>query len=618
MITVNSKTNKNPSSGDENFNEFKLPEAMQVKNDGLEKMDKHAEQIQKDIKPVGDWADLLNTTTDSVTNAINSATTDRRSIIARAKNSIIQFPIYIVDNVNISAAHIVAKAFERVYASFVQTVLSQYPVVDENSINDLAFLKQFHTNIRESANSLFNEYYQPIDDFDEIMQESISNTVLCEDGIMANFNVAPCTNSYLIAENARLLNEPLQGFENYFIEAKMNDAANLKKLDSDRQDVRSTHDPQGDIIAGMNEQDVLALFDQKEPVEPKEPTKNTLPPEPKFFIRDGEEKSEAQIRHAKDLAEYNAIVDEKMGEYEDAVIAYKDALEKYGADKEIFLQSIKDGVKVVYNKDGAPVLYNKEKDQFYVIKPGVHKITTSSRQVSAEFKAPAMLRDSDIKKINGMLPYTFDASFTIKSKTTPINNIVHYIIGVKSVLHLIKANDLSEELQGLVTGDIKNLQKVRYKTGEIAFWKDYIFRKGELKRDASKQLDSGKRWINTLKQLSQYNKEYGSLLDKPASLLAGGDIPIPNATLILTQPVVQKMKNETGINLEDVAMAKKLAKNLFLISIVILDSSAGNMKVLFTDTNNAWDIQSLASIETEIAKTDNSNLIKELNQIINK
>ena len=40
-----------------------------------------------------------------------------RSIIARARNSVLQFPIYITKGVRVTEAQIIAKLFERVYTS---------------------------------------------------------------------------------------------------------------------------------------------------------------------------------------------------------------------------------------------------------------------------------------------------------------------------------------------------------------------------------------------------------------------------------------------------------------------------------------------------------------------
>lgn len=122
----------------------------------------------------------------------------------------------------------------------------------------------------------------------------------------------------------------------------------------------------------------------------------------------------------------------------------------------------------------------------------------------------------------------------------------------------------------------------------------------------------------TLKRLGEYNSTNGSLLKKPITAITGGSVPIPNGTLILSQPDVTMLTNQTGIDLSVVSNAKKLARRLFLIAVVIVDSSAGTMRVLFTDSDNDWDVQSLASIDAELSKTDNSQIMRELNRMVNK
>ena len=117
--------------------------------------------------------------------------------------------------------------------------------------------------------------------------------------------------------------------------------------------------------------------------------------------------------------------------------------------------------------------------------------------------------------------------------------------------------------------------------------------------------------------MAEYNKTNGSLLNKPISALTGGNVPIPNGTLILTSSDVSLILTQSGIDLNKVGNIKKLAKNLFLIGVVIVDSTSGSMKVLFPDSDSDWDVQSLAAIDSEVSKTDNSQLMKELNKKIN-
>ena len=215
-----------------------------------------------------------------------------------------------------------------------------------------------------------------------------------------------------------------------------------------------------------------------------------------------------------------------------------------------------------------------------------------------------------------MLPYTIEATFRLRTKEGLDRDVV-YIIGIKSILHLISVKDLSTDLREIITGNIKSLQKVRYKTGEISF-KDYILHLSTIKSNAAKHINYNRRWLNTLKRLGEYQRLNGTLLKKGVEAITGGHVPIPNGTLVLSQPDVTKLTNETGIDLSVVSNVKRLAKALFLISVIIIDSAAGTMRIIFPDNENTWSVQSISSIDAEVSKTDNSQLLRELNRMVNK
>lgn len=508
-------------------------------------------------------------TTSAIDKVLNGNRVDSRSIIARARNSVLQFPIYIDQTVRVNEGHIIGKLFERVYATLVQAVLSQNQIIDEDQANNLVFLKQFHSNIKEAADVFadhYNQYYEPIDDIDKMISESVFYTQKITENCTVEFRCVPTTNDILIQENARLMNEPLTGFL-YLREAENKETTSSKKIVTDEKK--------------LNYQDFKVLaYDYKE--------------KGKGVLTD---------REKEIIDNYNNTT---------APDAEKQAaLQKFQDVRSKIQEDIKNGKMSGYEFINGEYI-RKKSESSTTIKTGSPRTTPVEDAVDA----PKLLRDSDIKKMNGMLPYTIEATFRMRGKNG-INSDIKFIIGIKSVMHLIRTQDLADDLRDLVTGDIKSLRKVRYKTGEISF-KDYMFNIKGIKADAAKHVNYEKRWINTLKRLAEYNKTNGSFLKKPIQAITGGDVPIPNGTLILTQPAVTTLTNQTGIDLSVVANAKRLAKTLFLIGVVIVDSSAGTMRVLFPDSDNDWDVQSLASIDAELAKTDNSQIMKELNKLVNR
>lgn len=536
-----------------------------------------------------DKADVINSqvldnagkVADSIDNVTKKARIDNRSIIARARNSVLQFPMYVSQSTRVNAAHTINKMFERVYTTLVQTVLSQNQIIDEEQANDLVFLKNFHTNLKEGAEVLMNKYYQPIDEMDQMMMESVFYTQKLTENCTVEFRVVPTDDRDLIQENARLLNDPLTGFM-YLREA--NDERR-----NERHNVEQSKEGSAKFIQ-VSESDLKDMAMNRAGMSERE----------KELINQKPSDIEAELRQSKHAGNDPKILQDAID---------KRLRQKAAADKKLqeALTSLKDDIKAdkisgFSYKDGR--FFRQDQTSKTVERP------------MGAVDAPKLLKDSDIKKINGLLPYTIEATFRMRTRNG-LDRDVHYIIGIKTVMHLIRTQDLADDLRELVTGNIKSLRKVRYKTGEIGFL-DYLFNIKGLKADAAKHINYNKRWMNTLKRLAEYKDTNASFLKQPVKLLAGGSVPIPNGTLVLTQPDVTSLTNQTGIDLSVVSNAKRLAKSLFLIGIVIVDSSAGTMRVLFPDSDTDWDVQSLAAIDAELAKTDNSQLMKELNRMVNR
>jgi hypothetical protein len=400
-----------------------------------------------------------------------------------------------------------------------------------------------------------------------MMYDSIFYSQKLTENCTVDFSVVPCTDQDLILENARLMNEPLAGFMYLREDTTTNVSSRLVTLsDSDLEDIAAD--------------------------------RANISAEEKRKARDDDPNNTA-AREKLDKA-----VEDLKNDIKRANISDKE-YDNLSEDEQKEVDKLQKELKGYSYKGGRYLRSDSQSSK-----------TSSTRVNTSAVDTPKILRDSDIKKINGMLPYTIEATFRLRTKEG-IDRDIKYIIGIKSVMHLVRSQDLAEDLQELVTGEIKSLQKVRYKTGEIKFT-DYLFNLKTIKSDAAKHVNYNKRWINTLKRLADYKKLNGTLMKRPVEYFGGGNVPIPNGTLILAQPDVTMLTNQTGIDLTKVSNAKRLARSLFLISIVIVDSSAGTMKVLFPDSDNDWDIQSLAAIDSELAKTDNSQLMKELNRMVNR
>jgi hypothetical protein len=81
---------------------------------------------------------------------------------------------------------------------------------------------------------------------------------------------------------------------------------------------------------------------------------------------------------------------------------------------------------------------------------------------------------------------------------------------------------------------------------------------------------------------------------------------IPNASIIMSQQDVDNIKHQTEIDLLKASNAKKFCGELFLISLIIIDTDAQSIKILLPDMYNDYDVHSLASVEKQLATLDTS------------
>lgn len=161
-----------------------------------------------------------------------------KSIARRAKGTTCQFPCIVADSIPLNMASAVTKNMDRVYASFVQTVIASNPLIDITiDRSPLDYMKRLHQNLRlESAidedalfrseretNALrsFMESECPNLSVPEDLYESVMDKVyngeyklyLDETGTFGVAFSEAVINSDVMDENKRLFKEHLSDFD---------------------------------------------------------------------------------------------------------------------------------------------------------------------------------------------------------------------------------------------------------------------------------------------------------------------------------------------------------------------------------------------------------------------
>ena len=206
-----------------------------------------------------------------------------------------------------------------------------------------------------------------------------------------------------------------------------------------------------------------------------------------------------------------------------------------------------------------------------------------------------MLMDNDYKKANELVPTLIHIRVYPVDKSTKMDlQPIDFVLGVKATLHPIA----SEEMIVNIVRGIKNndgvFNFIRWTTGEIKFFKDFVLTINDLKVDAINTSSKVSRWWTMLKRRKNLARIKNNIL--PQRLL-------PNATIVITQEVVEILMEQYGYNLTNASLVDKLMKAYYLIAFVIVDPALQRVKFLF-DGKSEYDTLTYATLAREATTND--------------
>ena len=174
------------------------------------------------------------------------------------------------------------------------------------------------------------------------------------------------------------------------------------------------------------------------------------------------------------------------------------------------------------------------------------------------------LTDNDCKKANDLVPtllhirvYPID-KYT-REELTPID----FIMGVKATLHPIPLSELSRMVVTGMRNEDMLFNFIRWTTGEIKFFKDFVFAIDSLKMDAK---DTGRDvtgWRPALKRRKNMSK---------SKLRFSKNSIMPNATMVVSQAGIDYIKDTYGYDLSDERIVKRMMDIYFLLGFVSVNT----------------------------------------------
>lgn len=225
---------------------------------------------------------------------------------------------------------------------------------------------------------------------------------------------------------------------------------------------------------------------------------------------------------------------------------------------------------------------------------------------SAKGKAP-QISDRDIKRSNDIVPLGIEVRLVAVNDKKEFVQFIDVVIGIKTYLHLVKSDDMVENIVRALQNKSILFKFLRWTTGELSFVKDILLNINDLKMDATA---TGKRtpFFGYLKKLKN-RKITVRNLTVPTAVL-------PNSTIVITPYEAEYILNNYGIDLYDDRTAVKLLDALFLIGFIIIDEGSNTMRAIY-DGDKSFQMFSMDALERENSMTQNK-LSKEIGRMISK
>ena len=220
-------------------------------------------------------------------------------------------------------------------------------------------------------------------------------------------------------------------------------------------------------------------------------------------------------------------------------------------------------------------------------------------------KAPQLL-ERDVKKLNDMVPFGIQVRLLAVNDKGQFVQYLDFIVGVKAVLHLIKSDEMVENIIRSLQNKNVFFKFLKWTSGEISLFKNIVLDLDNLRFDASARQNGRHTGFARLRRMK----------DKKIGFHAG-TVPhgiIPNSTIIISSFEADYIQSKVGADLRDPKIATKIIEDLFLMTFVIVDDATSTFEVLY-DGSSSYQTYSLETVEREVSMNSNK-LGKEIGRMI--
>ena len=213
------------------------------------------------------------------------------------------------------------------------------------------------------------------------------------------------------------------------------------------------------------------------------------------------------------------------------------------------------------------------------------------------------LNDQKVKKANALNPLTMNVSFKVKATDQAVVN-VEAMIGVKTKLYPVDSMEILDRIYSDRETKINLFNFIRAFSGEIQFWRDFVFALSKAKIDAN---------FNARKVGSKLWKvlERRSKTSKLSQMLNINNSATAITTLVLSSEEAGFLNKEYDIDLLDSSVARKLLDDFNFISIMIVDENLETIRTIMDTGSVEWECNTFKAFERD-EEMDYKQMVKML------
>lgn len=227
-------------------------------------------------------------------------------------------------------------------------------------------------------------------------------------------------------------------------------------------------------------------------------------------------------------------------------------------------------------------------------------------RATGSIAVPKMV-ERDAKRINELTPYGLQVRLMAVNDKKEFVQFIDFIIGVKTILHVCTEEELVTNIAYTLQNKNAIFNFVRWTTGEISLMKDLILHVNDAKYNNSYKSRKMSSYFPNLRRMKEKKITLGTF---------GIHKLVPNATIVLSQYGVEDLRTKYGFDIHDPAIAKKMMRELFLMTFIIIDEGSGTMEILY-ENNAYYETYSLESLEKEMDMSSNK-LGREIGRMISQ